>query len=113
MNYNLNELALTLLNAHKSHQTFRVAVPSEILIQAIRIASKYEKNNPVLYVLDFTKAKIVKTTQAEYDLSLSTQSRFSKPFTNRKDIFDHFFTILKNNIKIILKNDPNIKYVVH
>lgn len=109
--YNPNEVALGLLNAHQNHLSFSTAVPHNVLREAFKIASKYAKNNPVMYVLDFTQAKIIKTTQAEYDLSLAEKSCFSKPYPECKDVINRYFTILKNNIRIILK--PESAHTIH
>ena len=110
---NLNEVAFNLIQSQNSKQHFRMAVPRNILRQAFDIAAKYRNNNPIIYVMDCVKAKIIKTTQAEYDLLLNKDSaRFGKPFKSRKDLINSYFNVLNGKVKFLVKNEINIKYTI-
>lgn len=114
INNNLNEVALHLIQSQDSKQHFRIAAPINILREAFNIAAKYRRSNPIIYVMDCVKAKIIETTQAEYDLLFNKDStRFGKPFKSRKDLINCYLNVLNDKIKFLVKNEMNLKYTIH
>lgn len=108
------EIALGILHSRQLKQPFKVHSTVEEYRKGLDLALKYEKNNPVIYVIDYLKARIVKTTQAEYDLVLCEKSnRFSKPFSNREDIFNKFLSVLDKGMKFVVPNEKSLSYRVN
>lgn len=112
--YNPNALALNLLKTNQANRSISFSVPFPVFKEALRIASLYEKNNPIMYVMDFFKARIIKTSKAEYDLLLSSEpNRFSKPYMSHRDLFDKFVANIKHKIQFTFPNDPKMVYTVN
>lgn len=112
--YNPKAMALKLLKMRQANQPIRMSAPNSVFKEVLEITSLYEKNNPIMYVMDFVKAKIIETDKAEYDLLLSNYpNRFSKPYVNRKEIFNKFIVNIKHKIKIAFPNSHNLIYSVN
>lgn len=74
---NPSELALMLLKSAANHR-LSLAINNRALMQeAFKIASQYEKSNEELFVFDTLTAKVINTTKAEYELSLSKDKRYT------------------------------------